>query len=82
MAIGILLVIAVKTRELLGRVGLVVMALGGGLNLSERIGAGYVSDPFSFFGLGYNNMADYLIFFGLVIYGYSYFVRRRVNSRN
>ncbi len=72
-----LIYLALKTRELLGKIGIGVMIFGGSINLWQRIVYGGVRDPWKFFGLGYNNFADYLIFFGLVVYGYSYFVRGR-----
>ncbi len=65
-----------KTREIIGRVGIVLMIVGGLVNTHQRLTVGYVVDNLPMFGLGYNNLADYLIFFGLVVYGYSYFVRR------
>ncbi len=67
---------AVKVRELWGRIGLGLIALGGGMNLYSRFVYGGVRDPWSLLGLLYNNGADYMIFFGIVIYGYTYFVRR------
>lgn len=71
-----LIVYAAKVRELWERVGLWLIVLGGGLNLLSRLIHGGVRDNWSFLGLLYNNGADYLIFFGVVIYGYTYFVRR------
>lgn len=70
-----LLLVAVKTRELWGRVGILLMLIGGGVNTLQRYLYGGVLDDLPMFGLGYNNLADYLIFFGIVLYGYSYFVR-------
>lgn len=72
----ILIIVAVKTRELLARLGIILMIIGGCINTYQRIKVGVVVDNLPMFGLGYNNLADYLIFFGLVLYGYSYFVRR------
>jgi lipoprotein signal peptidase len=71
-----LILCAVKTREIIGRVGIVLMISGGLVNTYQRFTVGYVVDNLPMFGLGYNNLADYLIFFGIVLYGYSYFVRR------
>jgi len=65
-----------KTRELWGRIGLLMMIVGGGLNVFSRVVHGGVLDYWNFLGLFYNNLADYLIFFGIVVYGCSYFVRR------
>ncbi len=75
-AFGILIMVAVKTRELWERVGLALVIVGGAMNTMQRIVNGGVIDNLRMWGLGYNNVADYLIFFGLVVYGYSYFVRR------
>ena len=76
MVIILMIVFAVKTREIIGRVGIGLMIVGGLVNTYQRITVGYVVDNLPMFGLGYNNLADYLIFFGLFLYGYSYFVRR------
>lgn len=72
----VLVYYAGKMRELWGRVGVVLIILGGVGNLVSRLKYGGVVDNWSFFGLVYNNLADYLIFIGLVIYGYSYYFRR------
>lgn len=77
----LLLVLAVKTRELWGRVGMWLMIIGGAGNLWSRIRYGGVVDNLQFGSMLYNNLADYLIFFGLVIYGYTYFVRGRAHRR-
>ncbi len=71
------LLFALKERELWRACGLYAILLGGGFNLLSRIRYGGVVDNLNFLGLVYNNGADYLIFFGLVIYGYTYFVRRQ-----
>jgi signal peptidase II len=63
-----LFVYAVKMRELWGRVGVGLMLLGGAGNIVSRVWYGGVIDNLSFFGLFYNNVWDYLIFIGLVIY--------------
>ncbi len=78
----VLLVIAVKVRELLGRVGLTLIIIGGAINTYQRARTGYVIDNLPMFHFGYNNFADYLIFFGVLVYGYTYFVRRRGSGRN
>ena len=44
---------------------------GGGINFLDRLRYGGVSDYFNFFGLFYNNLADWIIFmavFGFVVY--------------
>lgn len=82
MAWGIVLVCALKTRELWERSGLGLILLGGGANLIARITGGGVWDNWSMGTVGYNNWADYLIFFGVVLYGYSHFVRGQRDRRN
>ncbi len=76
----ILLTVAVKTRELYERVGLGLILIGGGMNLLDRLRYGGVRDNWVLAGVLYNNVWDYLIVTGLLIYGYTYFVRRRANS--
>ena len=65
-----------KVRELWGRVGVILIVFGGVGNLVSRVIYGGVRDYWNFFGLFYNNIWDYLITLGLIIYGYTYFVRR------
>ena len=77
LTIGCLLYCAVKTRELWERVGIVLVVAGGVMNLIQRYSQGMVSDPWKVFNLGYNNFADYLIFFGVVVYGYTYYRKSR-----
>lgn len=71
-----LIIYAVKMRELWGRVGVGLVIAGGMGNLVQRTMYGGVIDNWNFFGLFYNNVWDYLIFIGGVIYGYTYFIRR------
>ena len=53
------------------------LVLGGGLlNLSERWRYGYVRDPWNLGGIVYNNLADYFIAVGLLIYLYSWWRKR------
>ncbi|MCE7897900.1 MAG: hypothetical protein DPW11_01940 [bacterium] len=73
LSIILLVVVAVKTRELIARVGLGLMIIGGIMNTYQRVTMGVVVDNLPMFGLGYNNWADYLIFFGVLVYGYGYF---------
>ncbi|MFH1243962.1 MAG: signal peptidase II [bacterium] len=75
-------VVAGKTRELWGRGGIGLVICGGVINLIDRIRYGGVSDNLMFIGLVYNNLADYLIVIGLVVYGYTYFVRRQRDGRD
>jgi len=70
-------VVAVKTRVLWGRVGLMMMIVGGIANLYLRIKYGGVVDNLRLLGILYNNVWDYLIVLGLAIYGYSSFIRRQ-----
>ncbi|MBP9702607.1 signal peptidase II [Candidatus Woesebacteria bacterium] len=76
LTLCLLMFCAVKTRELYGRIGLGLVITGGLVNTYQRVYLGGVVDNLPMFGLGYNNLADYLIFFGIFLYGYSYFVRR------
>lgn len=49
--------------------GLVLMVVGGALNLADRIILGYVRDYWQIPGTGiYNNFNDWLIFGGLLLY--------------
>jgi len=73
----VLVIYAVKLRELWGRVGIGIIVLGGTWNLVSRLMYGGVVDNWNLFGLVYNNLADYLIFIGLVVYGYSNYFRRQ-----
>lgn len=82
LAWGIVLVVAVKTRELWGRCGLLLILIGGIMNIFDRLRYGGVRDNLNWGGVLYNNVWDYLIVAGLVVYGYSYFVRRRANRRH
>jgi lipoprotein signal peptidase len=49
---------------------------GGAANLVSRVVWGGVVDYLPFFGLFYNNLADYMIVGGIIIYGYTHIVRR------
>jgi lipoprotein signal peptidase len=62
-----LIAYAVKVRELIVRVGLMMMIGGGSANLYQRIVNGGVRDNLNFFGLFYNNIFDYLIVGGVVL---------------
>ncbi len=68
-----LVIYALKMRELIGRVGLGLMIVGGMGNLYERIVYGGVIDNLNFFGLFYNNVFDYLIVGGAVVLIFEYF---------
>lgn len=57
-----------KMRELWGKIGIGLMIIGGGGNLFERIIYGGVIDNWNFLGLFYNNVWDWLITVGFVIY--------------
>lgn len=76
-----LFVFALKMRELWGRIGAILILIGGGMNIYDRLRYGGVVDNLNFVNVLYNNVADYLIVAGLLIYGYTHFVRRRSNSR-
>jgi len=62
-----LIAYAVKVRELIVKVGLMMMIGGGSANLYQRILYGGVRDNLNFFGLFYNNIFDYLIVGGVVL---------------
>lgn len=48
--------------------GWILLILGGGLNLVERIVKGYVTDYLPIFGTNvFNNINDYLIFIGGIV---------------
>jgi len=57
-----------KMRELWGRVGIVLIIAGGAGNLVSRSVNGGVVDNLAFFGLFYNNVWDYLIVSGVIVY--------------
>lgn len=63
-----LLVVAVKMREFWGRIGILLIIVGGGGNLVSRVQNGGVVDNWNFFGIFYNNVWDYLIFVGILVY--------------
>jgi signal peptidase II len=63
-----LFVYALKMRELWGRVGAGLLLLGGAGNIISRVVYGGVVDNLNFFGLFYNNVWDYLIFIGVIVY--------------
>lgn len=77
-----LVVLWLFLKEKEGRGGLVLILLGGGINLLMRFVYGGVIDNWSLRGMLYNNLADYLIVMGLCLYGYTYFVRRRRDRHN
>lgn len=74
-----LVIYAAKMRELWGRVGIVMIIVGGGMNLVSRIRYGGVVDNLDFFGLFYNNIWDYLIVAGLVVYVWNHFTKLKHN---
>lgn len=80
VGLGLLTVLLIFYRDKRGRVGLGLLALGGTMNLVSRVLYGGVVDNMILWGILYNNLADYLIFFGVVWYGYTYFVRRHRHS--
>lgn len=68
-----LFVYAGKMRELWERVGVILILVGGAGNIISRIVYGGVVDNLSFFGVLHNNVWDYLIFAGLVVYAIQVF---------
>ena len=65
--IVVLIVYALKVRELIVKIGLGLMIIGGMGNLYQRVTYGGVVDNLNFFGLFYNNVFDYLIVIGAII---------------
>ncbi|MBP9670616.1 signal peptidase II [Candidatus Woesebacteria bacterium] len=57
-----------KMRELWGRVGVGLILMGGAGNIISRIVYGGVMDNLNLFGVLHNNVWDYLIFAGVVIF--------------
>lgn len=83
MIVGVwMLVLWLFLKEKFGRGGIVLILLGGRVNLLMRLIYGGVVDNWLIRDMLYNNLADYLIFVGLCWYGFTYFVRRRRNSCN
>lgn len=67
---------AVKMRELLGRVGIGLIIIGGSGNMVQRYLYGGVVDNLNFFNILQNNVWDYFIVGGLCIYGYQVVCRK------
>lgn len=70
----VLMIYAVKVRELIERIALLFMIAGGVGNTYMRIRYGGVIDNLNFFGIFYNNIWDYLIVMGVALYGVQYLV--------
>ncbi len=68
IVLAYLLIVAVKMRELWGRIGLFLIIIGGAGNFTSRVLFGAVVDNWNFFGLFYNNIWDYLIVVGVGVY--------------
>lgn len=77
----VLTLYAVKMRELRGRVGVFLIIIGGLGNIYLRILYGAVLDDLSFFGIIYNNIWDYLIVGGVVVWLWSEFRTYRSKLR-
>jgi signal peptidase II len=73
VVIVVLVVYAVKVRELIVKLALGLMIIGGIGNLYQRVMYGGVVDNLNFFGLFYNNVFDYLIVGGVVALICEYF---------
>ena len=63
----VLAVSALKMRELWERIGVILILMGGGMNIFDRIRYGGVVDNLNFLGLVYNNVWDYVIVTGVLI---------------
>lgn len=74
IALLALIVCAVKTREMWGRIGILFILLGGSANLVMRYIYGGVVDGWQIGGILYNNFWDYLIVIGLGIFTIQYWV--------
>jgi lipoprotein signal peptidase len=68
-----LVIYALKVRELIVKLALGLMIIGGTGNLYQRVMYGGVVDNLSFFGFFYNNVFDYLIVGGVVVFIIQYF---------
>ena len=68
-----LVIYALKVRELIVKLALGLMIIGGTGNLYQRVVYGGVVDNLNFFGLFYNNFFDYLIVGGAVVLIIQYF---------
>lgn len=58
------------------RVGLLFVLVGGALNMRERLIYGGVTDNLTLLGFLNNNLADYLIAAGLIIYAWQVVLKR------
>lgn len=67
-----LIVYAVYVREIMERIAILFIIIGGSGNVYMRIRYGSVIDNLNFFGILYNNVWDYLIGVGVVLYGVQY----------
>ena len=56
-----------------GRVGLILIFIGGALNLTERVLTGCVKDYLNFFGIFYYNIFVLFVSSGIAVFGFSYF---------
>lgn len=77
-----LVMYARKVKDVWGRVGVILIIIGGAGNLYSRLVYGGVVDNLNFFGLFYNNVWDYLITVGIVIYIYSLWKTKIFTSLN
>lgn len=58
--------------------GLILVLIGGSLNLLDRLMFGFVRDYWRIPGTGlYNNVNDWLIFLGLVVYLYQKWKKKK-----
>ncbi len=71
-----LFVYAVKMRELWGKVGVILILMGGAGNIISRVVYGGVVDNWNFLGILHNNVWDWMIGVGVVIWLYQEFRRK------
>ena len=70
-----LIIYAVKMRELWGKIGIGLIIIGGIGNLVSRMMYGGVLDYWNFLGIFYNNVWDWIIGVGVVVYLFQAFRR-------
>ncbi len=72
----------VHEKSTLGKLGLILILVGGGMNLGERMRSGAVLDNLSLLGIIYNNAADYLIVIGVMIYLFAFIGSKYRTNKN
>ncbi len=57
------------------------LVVGGGVNFLDRLRWGGVRDYFNFFGLFYNNLADWVIFISILSFVVLFFIKEKNEKR-